>query len=152
TDGRLPVRNNRVSWSATAPLISAPNPLAPSAHSDGRTPTPATAPPSTGSAPSPSAASASAPSPSAAPAPPSAVAANRERSAPLQLVNLVTSPKATVVAVQDGRVLKLGTSPRLGRYLILRDVYGDEFTYSGLGSIAPTYVRPKVRRSSVPAN
>src|ERR1043166_1134356 len=27
TDGRLPVRNNRVSWSATAPLISAPNPL-----------------------------------------------------------------------------------------------------------------------------
>ena len=151
TDGRLPVRNNRVSWSATAPLISAPNPLAPSAHSDGRTSTPATAPPSTGSAPSPSAASASAPSPSAAPPPPSAVAANRERSAPLQLVDLVTSPKATVVAVQDGRVLKLGTSPRLGRYLILRDVYGDEFTYSGLGSIAPTYVRPKVRRSSVPA-
>src|SRR5256884_8285551 len=27
TDGRLPVRNNRVSWSATARLISAPDPL-----------------------------------------------------------------------------------------------------------------------------
>jgi transglycosylase-like protein with SLT domain len=156
TDGRLPVRNNRVSWSATAPLISAPNPLAPSAHSDGRASTPATAPaptaasalaPSpTGSAPPPSPGAASAPPPS-----PGAVAASRERPAPLKLVDLVTSPKATVVAVQDGRVLKLGTSRKLGRYLILRDVYGDEFTYAGLGSIAPTYVRPKVRRSSVPA-
>src|SRR5256884_404100 len=146
TDGRLPLRNNRVSWSATAPLISAPNPLAPSAHSDGRASTPATAP-------APTAASALAPSPtgSAPPPSPGAVAASRERPAPLQLVDLVTSPKATVVAVQDGRVLKLGTSRRLGRYLILRDVYGDEFTYAGLGSIAPTYVRPKFRRSSVPA-
>src|SRR5436190_16627316 len=156
TDSRLPVRNNRVSWSATAPLISAPNPLAPSAHSDGRASTPATAPaptaasalaPSpTGSAPPPSPGAGSAPPPS-----PGAVAASRERPAPLQLVDLITSPKATVVAVQDGRVLKLGSSRKLGRYLILRDVYGDEFTYAGLGSIAPTYVRPKVRRSSVPA-
>src|SRR5881398_2138272 len=64
TDSRLPVRNNRVSWSATAPLISAPNPLAPSAHSDGRASTPATAP-------APTAASALAPSPTGSAPPPS---------------------------------------------------------------------------------
>src|SRR6185437_14777410 len=94
TDGRLPVRNNRVSWSATAPLISAPNPLAPSAHSDGRASTPATAPAPTAAsalAPSPTG-SAQPPSPgaaSAAPPSPGAVAASRERPAPLQLVDLV---------------------------------------------------------------
>jgi hypothetical protein len=138
TDGRLPVRNNRVSWSATARLNSVPDPL-PSA----------TAAHAARSAGAPSAASAPG---SSAPAPsPSALAAAKARPEPLQLVDLVTSPSATVVAVQDGRVVKLGTSRRLGRYLILRDVYGDQFTYAGLDSIAPTYLRPRVHRDSVPA-
>ena len=48
-----------------------------------------------------------------------------------------------MVAVQDGRVLGLGASRKLGLYVILRDVYGDVFTYAGLGSIAPTYANPK---------
>ena len=138
TDGRLPVRNNRVSWSTTARLISAPNPLASAtAQSAGRSSS--AAPP-----PAPSAMAGTAPVPNA-------VALAKGRPAPLQLVDLVTSPKATVVAVQDGRVLKLGSSRTLGRYLILRDVYGDEFTYAGLDSIAPTYPRPKAHRASLPA-
>jgi len=44
-----------------------------------------------------------------------------------------------VVAVQDGRIVQIGDSHPLGKYVILRDVYGDVFTYAGLGSIAPTY-------------
>ena len=61
----------------------------------------------------------------------------------LQLVDLMSSPNAKVVAAQDGRIVKLGSSHKLGKYLILRDVYGDVFTYAGLGSIASHYPRPK---------
>ena len=46
-----------------------------------------------------------------------------------------------MVAVQDGRVIGLGASRKLGLYVILRDVYGDVFTYAGLGSIARTYTQ-----------
>lgn len=56
---------------------------------------------------------------------------------------LTASPNAKVVAVQDGRVVKIGDSAKLGRYIVLRDVYGDVFTYAGLGSIASTYELPR---------
>ena len=36
---------------------------------------------------------------------------------------------------------------KLGRYLILRDVYGDVFTYAGLGSIASHYPKPKTPKT-----
>jgi hypothetical protein len=58
---------------------------------------------------------------------------------PAQFVDLMSVRNAAVVAVQDGRIVALGNSHSLGRYVILRDVYGDVFTYAGLGSIAPTY-------------
>jgi len=35
--------------------------------------------------------------------------------------------------------VKIGDSSRLGKYVVLRDVYGDVFTYAGLGSIASSY-------------
>jgi soluble lytic murein transglycosylase-like protein len=60
-----------------------------------------------------------------------------------QLVSLAGTPGAAVVAVQGGQVMHLGHTHALGRYLVLRDVYGDIFTYAGLGSIAPRYPRPK---------
>ena len=59
-------------------------------------------------------------------------------------MELLSAPNASVVDVQDGLVLGLGHSHRLGRYVILRDIYGDVFTYAGLGSIAPSYRLPKV--------
>jgi hypothetical protein len=58
---------------------------------------------------------------------------------------LTTAPNAHVVAVESGRVTKIGASSKLGRYVVLRDVYGDVFTYAGLGRIAPTYKLPKPR-------
>jgi murein DD-endopeptidase MepM/ murein hydrolase activator NlpD len=61
--------------------------------------------------------------------------------------DLVAPAGAPVVAVQDGKVLRLGHSRKLGNYLILRDVYGDVFTYAGLGSIATTYAPPKLDAS-----
>jgi hypothetical protein len=60
-------------------------------------------------------------------------------SAPVRSVELRGKPHARVVAVQDGRIVALGHSRKLGRYIELRDIYGDLFIYSGLGSIAPRY-------------
>jgi hypothetical protein len=55
----------------------------------------------------------------------------------------MSSKNASVVAVQDGTIVKLGRSKKLGLYVVLRDIYGDVFTYAGLGSIARTYTPPK---------
>jgi hypothetical protein len=78
----------------------------------------------------------------APPAPAAAAAAATGTASPagtLKLIDLLSDPHAAVVAVQDGRILKLGSSHRLGNYVILRDLYGDVFTYAGLGSIASSY-------------
>jgi hypothetical protein len=57
----------------------------------------------------------------------------------LRFVDIVGSAGAPVTAVADGRIVGLGHSHRLGSYLDLQDIYGDVFTYAGLGSIAPRY-------------
>jgi hypothetical protein len=94
--------------------------------------------------------------PGSTPAPSPAVSAARaERAlnAPAprsQLSELLGARKAPVVAVEDGRVVGMGTSRKLGRYLVLRDTYGDLFTYAGLGSIAPRYRLPKPTQVKVP--
>lgn len=62
---------------------------------------------------------------------------------------MISAPKASVVAVEDGRVTQIGDSRALGKYLVLRDVDGDVFTYAGFGSIAPTYVQPKPQPAKV---
>ncbi len=80
--------------------------------------------------------------PGSKPAPTPQAAAARARALanapakPSQLMDLLGKPGAPVVAVEDGRIEHLGHSRALGRYLVLRDVYGDVFTYAGLGSIA----------------
>jgi hypothetical protein len=55
-------------------------------------------------------------------------------------VTLSSAPGAKVVAVQNGRIAQVGRSRALGRFLVLRDVYGDVFTYAGMGSVAGFYV------------
>ena len=52
-----------------------------------------------------------------------------------------------MIAVNDGKVVKLGASERLGRYVVLQDVYGNTYTYANLGSVAKTYPTPKKRTS-----
>jgi soluble lytic murein transglycosylase-like protein len=129
-DGRLPLTGRKVAW----------NPLPASASSATAN---ATALPgksaSTSGAGTPGATAPRAPAAAAAAATSGAGAKQRS----LQLIELLSSPNASVVAVQDGRIVRIGDSRKLGRYVVLRDVYGDVFTYSGLGSIAPTYVLPK---------
>jgi soluble lytic murein transglycosylase-like protein len=46
---------------------------------------------------------------------------------------------APVIAVQDGLVTRMGDSRELGRFISLRDAYGNTYTYAQLGSIARLY-------------
>jgi murein DD-endopeptidase MepM/ murein hydrolase activator NlpD len=46
---------------------------------------------------------------------------------------------APVIAVQDGQVVQIGDSPELGRFISLRDAYGNTYTYAKLGSVAELY-------------
>jgi hypothetical protein len=44
-----------------------------------------------------------------------------------------------VVATNDGVIKKVGESKQLGNYIVLQDVYGNRYTYSGLGEVADHY-------------
>ncbi|HYZ30307.1 MAG TPA: lytic murein transglycosylase [Thermoleophilaceae bacterium] len=50
---------------------------------------------------------------------------------------------APVIAVNDGVIKKIGTSKRLGRYVVLQDVYGNQYTYGNLGRVSRLYPVPK---------
>jgi hypothetical protein len=58
-------------------------------------------------------------------------------------INIYSRDGAPVVAVNDGVIAKIGKSDELGRYLILRDAYGNRFTYAQLGSVSKVYPVPK---------
>ncbi len=130
-DARPPVTGHLISWQER-----------PSA-------TAASAPPPTQPKPS------STPGAEAPPAPTTAAAIATGRSAstpaPLKLVDLLSAPHAAVVAVADGRIVKLGASRKLGRYVILKDLYGDIFTYAHLGSIAHSYRLPSASTAPLKA-
>jgi membrane-bound lytic murein transglycosylase B len=53
---------------------------------------------------------------------------------------------APVIAAQDGEVQQVGDSPALGRFLTLRDAYGNVYTYAHLGDVASEYpvIEPRV--------
>lgn len=55
-----------------------------------------------------------------------------------------------VVAVQDGTVTKIGESERLGKFIELRDVYGNRYTYGHLASIAKAYPAAAEDKTSDP--
>ncbi len=48
-----------------------------------------------------------------------------------------------VIAVNDGKVVKIGQSKQLGRYVELQDATGNIYTYANLGSIPSRYPVPK---------
>ena len=52
---------------------------------------------------------------------------------------IYSEANAPVIAVQDGEIVQIGDSPELGRFISLRDAYGNTYTYAKLGSIAQLY-------------
>ena len=51
-------------------------------------------------------------------------------------IELVARAGAPVIAVADGRITGTGHSRGIGRYVELEDVYGNVFTYAGLGEVS----------------
>jgi hypothetical protein len=151
TEGSLPVAGAQLSRVAKTPqTVLAPPPAATSSA------TAALQPEASASATATTQKAQKAILPGSTPAPsPAASAARAERAlnAPAprsQLSELLGRKGAPVVAVEDGRVVGIGASRRLGDYLVLRDTYGDLFTYAGLGSVAPRYRLPKPAEVQVP--
>jgi membrane-bound lytic murein transglycosylase B len=165
-DARLPVTGKQVSWGPLLPAATSPSSatanakaVAGAAKTTGSSAAAAT---DSAAQAGTSGSTAAESTPGSVPAPPPAVAADAASGtaatgtagtadAAPEFVELLSAPNASVVAVQDGRVLGLGRSRRLGKYVILRDIYGDVFTYAGLGSIAPSYRLPKVPSAALVA-
>jgi hypothetical protein len=60
-------------------------------------------------------------------------------------INIYSQEGAPVVAVNDGVIKKIGENPRLGKYIVLQDAYGNRFTYAELGKISKAHPVPKER-------
>src|SRR5215210_3279564 len=58
-------------------------------------------------------------------------------------IDIFAKKGAPVVAVNDGVVKKIGKSKKLGRHVVLQDVYGNRYTYAHLGAVAKFYPVPK---------
>jgi hypothetical protein len=63
-------------------------------------------------------------------------------------IDIYAKPGSPVIAVQDGRIVKMGRTNRLGRFVQLRDAYGNTYTYARLKAIARRYPIPKSRTVS----
>jgi murein DD-endopeptidase MepM/ murein hydrolase activator NlpD len=55
---------------------------------------------------------------------------------------------APVIAVNDGKIVRVGKTERLGNYVQLQDVYGNTFTYAHLAKVAKTYPAPRAKRGA----
>jgi hypothetical protein len=51
-----------------------------------------------------------------------------------------------VVAVSDSRVIRIGVSRRLGRFIQIQDVYGNTYTYGRLAKVSRRYAAPKPQK------
>ncbi len=71
-----------------------------------------------------------------------------EGSAQRKSIEIFAKTGAPVIAVNDGRIVKIGRNARLGRFVSLQDVYGNTYTYANLGSVAQHYPVPKPRKVS----
>jgi transglycosylase-like protein with SLT domain/peptidase M23-like protein len=60
-------------------------------------------------------------------------------------IDIFSRSAAPVIAANDGKVVKIGASKRLGHFVVLQDVYGNTYTYGHLGDVSKTYPAPKDR-------
>jgi Transglycosylase SLT domain/Peptidase family M23 len=70
-------------------------------------------------------------------------------------IDIYAAKGAPVVAVNDGVIVKLGDSKRLGNYVVLRDAYGNRYIYAELGKIVREHRRvitPSGREKRVPVD
>ncbi|HKF82848.1 MAG TPA: lytic murein transglycosylase [Solirubrobacterales bacterium] len=68
-------------------------------------------------------------------------------------INIFSKEGAPVVAVNDGVIRKLGSSERLGNFVVLEDTYGNRYTYAELGNLVRDHrlvVMPTGQEKRVP--
>ena len=58
-------------------------------------------------------------------------------------IDIFSKKGAPVVAVNDGVIKKIGRNKKLGRHVVLQDVYGNRYTYAHLGEVSRFYPVPK---------
>src|SRR4051794_19693393 len=58
-------------------------------------------------------------------------------------IDIFAKAGSPVVAVQDGKIVRMGTNNRFGHFIQLRDVYGNTYTYAHLKSLVRAYPVPK---------
>ncbi len=63
-------------------------------------------------------------------------------------INIFAKAGAPAVAVQDGKIVKVGNTKRLGNFVQLQDVYGNTYTYAGLKKVASKVPVPKAKSQS----
>ena len=63
-------------------------------------------------------------------------------------IDISAADGAAVIAVQDGRVVAIGDSKRLGHFVQVRDAYGNTYTYGHLGSVSAMHVVPREDRAA----
>ncbi len=68
-------------------------------------------------------------------------------------INIFSREGAPVVAVNDGIIRKLAASPKLGKYVVLEDTYGNRYTYAELGEVVREHrliVMPTGKEQRIP--
>ena len=61
-------------------------------------------------------------------------------------IKIFAKSGAPVVAVNDGRIVKVGHSRRLGSFVTMQDVYGNTYTYAHLKQVVESFPTPKRRK------
>ena len=70
---------------------------------------------------------------------PTVPASGAQLAKPLVGTTIYSQAGAPVIAVQDGEVVQIGESPSLGRFVSLRDAYGNTYVYAQLGDVSSVY-------------
>jgi hypothetical protein len=63
-------------------------------------------------------------------------------------INIFAKAGSPVIAVQDGKIVSMGATKRLGKFIQLRDVYGNTYTYAHLKKLSVAYPVPKEKTVS----
>src|SRR3954466_8316912 len=63
-------------------------------------------------------------------------------------INVFAKAGSPVIAVQDGKIAQMGRTDRLGKFIQLRDVYGNTYTYGHLKKLSLAYPVPKEKTVS----
>jgi murein DD-endopeptidase MepM/ murein hydrolase activator NlpD len=61
-------------------------------------------------------------------------------------INIYAKAGSSAIATQDGKVLRIGKTKRLGRFVQIEDVYGNTYTYAHLKKVAAAYAVPKAQK------